>query len=127
MAKHDPSLDSLFRALADPTRRGMMERLMAGPASVSDLAAPLDMALPTVLQHLATLERGGLVTTEKQGRTRICRANPAAIDAASDWLSRQRAVWEARLDRLETYLRDTETRDARHPARTGETDDPCTP
>ncbi len=104
MAKHDPTLDALFQALSDPTRRGMIQRLMTGPASVSELAAPLDMALPTVLQHLAKLEKGGLVTTEKQGRTRICRANPAAIDTASDWLSRQRAIWEARLDRLDSYV-----------------------
>lgn len=104
MAKHDPTLNALFQALSDPTRRGMIQRLMAGPASVSELAAPLDMALPTVLQHLAKLERGGLVTTEKQGRTRICRANPNAMDTASDWLSRQRAIWEARLDRLDDYV-----------------------
>ncbi len=104
MAKHDPTLDALFQALSDPTRRGMIERLMAGPASVSELAAPLDMALPTVLQHLAKLERGGLVRSEKQGRTRICRANLAAIDTASGWLSQQRAIWEARLDRLDSYV-----------------------
>lgn len=104
MAKHDPTLDTLFRALSDPTRRGMIHRLMAGPASVSELAAPLGMALPTVLQHLAKLERGGLVTTEKHGRTRICRANLGAIDTASDWLQDQRAIWEARLDRLEDFI-----------------------
>lgn len=111
MTKHDPALDTLFQALADPTRRGMIQRLMAGPASVSELAAPLDMALPTVLQHLGKLERSGLVSSEKQGRTRICRANLAAIDTASGWLSQQRAAWEARLDRLEDYLANMETDD----------------
>lgn len=115
MAKHDPQLDALFRALSDPTRRAMFRRLMSGPASVSDLAAPIDMALPSVLQHLAKLEKGGLITTEKRGRTRICRANPGAIDTASDWLSRQRAVWEARLDRLEEFLESTEGEDERGP------------
>ncbi len=109
MAKHDPTLDALFRALSDPTRRGMIQRLMSGPATVSELAAPLHMALPTVLQHLGQLEKGGLITTEKQGRTRICRANLDAIDTASDWLSQQRAIWEARLDRLEDYLAKMET------------------
>ena len=104
MTKQDPTLDALFRALADPTRRGMMEQLMTGPATVSQLAAPLDMALPSVLQHLAMLENGGLITTEKQGRKRICRAKPEAIGTASDWLSHQRAVWEARLDRLDAYV-----------------------
>lgn len=104
MAKHDPTLDALFQALSDPTRRGMIQRLMAGPASVSELAAPLEMALPTVLQHIAKLERGGLVTSEKKGRTRICRANLTAIDTASNWLSEQRAIWEARLDRFDDYV-----------------------
>lgn len=104
MAKHDPRLDSLFQALSDPTRRGMFQRLMEGPATVSDLAAPLGLSLPTVLQHVTTLERGGLVTTEKRGRTRICRANPEALDTAAGWLAEQRAVWEARLDRFDAYV-----------------------
>ncbi|MEO1454468.1 MAG: metalloregulator ArsR/SmtB family transcription factor [Pseudomonadota bacterium] len=106
MAKHDPHLDTLFAALSDPTRRAMLNRLMRGPATVSDLAQPFDLALPTILQHLTKLEAGGLVTSRKEGRTRICTANPAAMAEAADWLADQRAAWEARLDRLDTYLSD---------------------
>ncbi|MEM9474752.1 MAG: metalloregulator ArsR/SmtB family transcription factor [Pseudomonadota bacterium] len=104
MAKHDPTLDTLFAALSDPTRRAMLNRLMQGPASVSDLAQPFDMALPTILQHLTKLEAGGLISTRKEGRTRVCTANPAALAQAADWLADQRAMWEARLDRLEAFL-----------------------
>ena len=111
MAKHDPTLDTLFAALSDPTRRAMLNRLMQGPASVSDLAQPFDMALPTILQHLTKLEAGGLISTRKEGRTRVCTANPAALAQAADWLADQRAMWEARLDRLEAFLdgKDTKT------------------
>lgn len=104
MAKHDPSLDRLFHALADPTRRGMVERLLAGPASVSDLARPTGMALPTVMKHLAVLEDCGLVATEKAGRSRICHATPAPLAAAQSWIEARRQVWESRLDRLEAFL-----------------------
>lgn len=104
MTKHDPNLDRLFHALADPTRRGMVERLLEGAATVSDLAGPTGMALPSVLKHLAVLEETGLVTTEKQGRTRICRASPAPLRAAESWMDAQRAVWEGRLDRLDDYV-----------------------
>lgn len=109
MAKHDPTLDTLFAALSDPTRRAMLNRLMQGPASVSDLAQPFDMALPTILQHLTKLEAGGLISTRKEGRTRVCTANPAALAQAADWLADQRAMWEARLDRLEAFLEDKDT------------------
>lgn len=113
MTKYDPKLNALFHALADPTRRGIVQRLAAGPASVTELAAPTKMALPTVLKHLEKLEDGGLVVTEKRGRTRVCRANPKGVDLAADWLDRLRADWAARLDRLEDYLDslpdDTET------------------
>ena len=111
MAKHDPTLNALFHALADPTRRQILGRLMEGPAPVTVLAEPLDIALPSVMQHLKKLEDGGLITTEKRGRTRICAANPQALSTASDWLARQRAVWEGRLDRLEAYLAETEDSD----------------
>jgi len=104
MAKHDPALDRLFHALADPTRRGMVERLLAGPASVSELARPTGMALPTVLKHLAVLEESGLVATAKAGRTRICRATPAPLATAQTWIEAQRRIWEGRLDRLEAFL-----------------------
>lgn len=104
MAKHDPALDRLFHALSDPTRRGIVERLLAGPATVSDLAAPTGMALPTVMKHIAVLEETGLVTTEKAGRTRICRATPQPLTEAQAWIEAQRRVWEARLDRLDDYV-----------------------
>lgn len=104
MAKHDPNLDRLFHALADPTRRGIVERLLAGPATVSDLAGPTGMALPTVMKHIAVLERSGLVATEKSGRSRLCRATPAPLTEAERWLEGQRQAWESRLDRLEDYL-----------------------
>ena len=99
-----PSLDVTFQALADPARRGMLARLSLGPASVSELAAPLPMSLPAVLQHLKALEAGGLVRTEKRGRVRTCHIQPGALAAAEDWLAARRAEWEARSDRLASYL-----------------------
>jgi DNA-binding transcriptional ArsR family regulator len=104
MSLHDPSLDTLFHALSDPTRREMLSRLMDGPKSVTELAEPFDVALPTVLAHLAKLERSGLIETEKQGRTRICRANPVALAPARRWIDDQQALWEGRLDRLDAYV-----------------------
>lgn len=104
MTKHDPTLDTLFQALADPTRRAMISRLMEGPATVSDLAEPTGMALPTVLAHIGKLESGGLIATTKQGRTRICTANVEAFETATTWLDQQRKIWEGRLDRLEAFL-----------------------
>jgi DNA-binding transcriptional ArsR family regulator len=99
-----PTLDRVFHALADPSRREMVERLGRGPASVTELAEPLAMALPTVLQHLRVLEGSGLVRTEKVGRVRTCRIEPAALTAAEHWLAQRRATWERRLDRLGAYL-----------------------
>ena len=104
MSLHDPSLDVLFQALSDPTRRDMLSRLMDGPKTVTELAAPFDVALPTVLAHLSKLESGGLISTEKRGRTRICRANPAALAPARRWIDDQQAAWEGRLDRLDAYV-----------------------
>lgn len=104
MSAHDPALDSLFQALSDPTRRGIFARLMRGPAPVGELAEPFGLSLPTVLAHVAKLESGGLIETEKRGRTRICRARPAALDPARAWIEDQRAMWNARLDRLEDYV-----------------------
>lgn len=104
MAKHDAQLDRLFQALSDPTRRSFVERLLDGPLSVTDLAAPTGMALPTVMRHLSVLEETGLVTTQKAGRTRICRVTPAPLDRVRAWIEEQRRTWEARLDRLEDYL-----------------------
>ena len=99
-----PSLDQVFHALADPTRRGMVERLVRGPATVSELSRPLDMSLPAVLQHLQVLEASGLVKSEKAGRVRTCRIEPDALRAAEAWVTGQRTAWETRLDRLGDYL-----------------------
>lgn len=100
-----PPLDGVFHALADPGRRAMVDRLMRGPASVSELAAPLDMSLPAVLQHLAVLERSGLVATEKAGRVRTCRLEAGALKTAEQWIAERRTTWERRLDRLDDFLR----------------------
>ena len=105
-----PVLDGVFHALADPGRRAMVDRLMRGPASVSELAAPLDMSLPAVLQHLAVLEGSGLVTSEKQGRVRTCRVEPKALGTAEQWIAQRRTDWERRLDRLGEYLARTAPR-----------------
>jgi DNA-binding transcriptional ArsR family regulator len=106
--QHQP-LDLMFQALADPTRRGMIARLVRGPASVSELAEPFAISLPAVVQHLQVLESSGLVTSEKKGRVRTCRIEPKALMTAEDWLAGQRASWEARLDRLGEYLTELQT------------------
>ena len=93
-------MDIFFGAIADPTRRAVIERLVAGPASVSDLAAPHAMALPSFMKHLTRLEEAGLIRTIKTGRTRMVHIEPAPLAAAEDWLTRQRSIWEGRLDRL---------------------------
>ena len=93
-------LDTFFSALADPTRRAVIERLTEGPASVTELHAPHDIALPTFLRHLKVLEAGGLVRSEKAGRVRTVHIEAAPLAKAEDWLGRQRRIWEGRLDRL---------------------------
>ena len=97
-------LDRTFSALADPTRRDILERLAAGPASVTELAEPYGISLPGMLKHIAILERADLVASEKRGRTRRCRLGPADMDEASDWIEHQRALWERQFDRLDSYL-----------------------
>ena len=97
-------LDLVFHALADPARRGMVERLSRGPATVSELAAPLPMSLPAVVQHLHVLEASGLVRSHKQGRVRTCRIEPTALSDAERWIAERRATWEQRLDRLGEFL-----------------------
>jgi DNA-binding transcriptional ArsR family regulator len=94
----------VFQALADPTRRAMVERLVQAPASVSQLAEPLPMSLPAVLQHLGVLESAGMVSSEKVGRVRTCRLEPDTLRRAENWLVAQHTVWEKRLDRLGTEL-----------------------
>ena len=97
-------LDRVFHALADPTRRAMVERLVRGPASVSELARPLDMTLPAVVQHIQVLEGSGLVRTEKAGRVRTCRIRAESLRSAEHWISARRTTWERRLDRLGDVL-----------------------
>ena len=94
----------MFAALADPSRRAMVQRLSRGPAPVKELAEPLTMSLPAVLQHLRVLEDSGLITTSKTGRVRTCRINPAALAAADQWFAARRADLSAKLDRLGAYL-----------------------
>ncbi len=102
-----PSLDHMFQALADPSRRMMVERLSRGPASVSELARPLAMSLPAVVQHLAVLEAAGLIRTEKVGRVRRCTLDASAMSQAEQWINQRRTDWQRRLDRLGDYLEDT--------------------
>lgn len=97
-------LDLVFQALADSSRRAMVERLSGGPASVSELAKPLAMSLAAVVQHLHVLEASGLVRSEKVGRVRTCHIEPAALRTAEHWISERRTNWEQRLDRLGAYL-----------------------
>lgn len=97
-------LDRTFSALSDPTRRDILERLSAGPASISQLAEPIGISLPGVMKHIHILEEAKLVTTEKRGRTRECRIAPGDIDEVTDWIEHYRHMWEQRLDRLEVYL-----------------------
>jgi DNA-binding transcriptional ArsR family regulator len=97
-------LDLLFHALADPARRAMVERLSRGPASVSELAKPLAMSLPAVVQHLQVLEASGLIRSEKVGRVRTCHIEPKALSTAERWIAERRTSWERRLDRLGEYL-----------------------
>jgi DNA-binding transcriptional ArsR family regulator len=102
---HQPGqIDLMFQALADPGRRLMVDRLSKGPASVSQLAEPLDMSLSAVVQHLQVLEASGLVRTEKVGRVRTCTIEPKALSLAEKWISDRRTLWERRLDRLGEYL-----------------------
>lgn len=104
-----PTLDLMFHALADPSRRLMLERLTSGPATVSDLARPFAMSLPAVVQHLQVLEASGLVVSEKVGRVRTCRVAPDALRTAERWISERRTTWEQRLDRLGDILAEPTT------------------
>lgn len=97
-------IDGVFRALSDPTRRRVLERLSQSAASVSELAKPFDMALPSFVQHMRVLEDSGLVESSKSGRVRTYRLAPWRLKLAEDWLSRQRSLWERRLDQLDAYL-----------------------
>lgn len=104
MLNYSTRLDPVFQALADPTRRLMVERLSRGAASVGELARPLDMSLSAVMQHLRVLEASGLVVSQKEGRVRTCRFQPQVLQSAEDWIAQTRAGWERRLDRLAAFL-----------------------
>ena len=98
------TLDRMFSALSDPTRRDILERLQLGPASITELAKPFGISLPGVLKHVHILEEANLVTTEKRGRTRECSLGPEQMDDATEWLERHRRHWRRRLDRLEALI-----------------------
>src|SRR5437870_1435982 len=98
------AVDQVFRALVDPTRRALVERLSRSPASVSDLATPFDITLAAIVQHVQVLERSGLVRTEKVGRVRTCRLEPSGFAVAERWIAERRSLWERRLDRLGALL-----------------------
>jgi DNA-binding transcriptional ArsR family regulator len=97
--------DDVFHALSNPTRRKVLERLSAGPATVSELAAPFDMQLPSFVQHLSVLEQSRLVKSKKSGRVRTYEIAPERFKVVEDWLTARRELWEARLDRLDHYVR----------------------
>ena len=98
------SLDTVFQALADPTRRAVIGRLGRGVASVGDLAAPFDMALPSFMKHVHMLEAAGLIHTHKEGRVRYCEIDEVRLAVVGSWLEEQRAIWESRTDRLERFV-----------------------
>lgn len=100
-------LDKTFHALADPSRRSILVRLSEGPASVSALAEPLDMSLPAVVQHIDVLQKSGLVRSEKVGRVRTCRLEPAPMRSVEQWIAQHRLNWENRFDRLGDVLNTT--------------------
>jgi DNA-binding transcriptional ArsR family regulator len=104
MPNQQKQLDCVFRALGDPTRRAVLSRLSAGAASVSELARPFNLALPSFTQHLDVLERCRLVRSRKVGRVRTYRLVPQPLKAAEGWMAQQRALWERRLDQLDNYL-----------------------
>lgn len=109
--RHAPSLDDVFAALADPTRRAVIARLGRGAASVSELADPHDMALPSFLKHLNRLEASGIVRSRKDGRVRVCTLHPEALAAAETWIEQQKRIWSHRLDRLEALVDDLQRKD----------------
>ncbi len=104
MEHYRARLDGLFQALSDPTRRAVLRQLSKGPASITNLAQPFDMALPSFLKHIRLLEESGWVRTRKEGRVRTCAIEKKAFAEADSWLSAQRALWEARTDRLERFV-----------------------
>lgn len=104
MANHAALLDERFHALGDPTRRAVLSRLSRGPATVTELAKPFDMALPSFLKHVRSLETAGWIRTHKVGRVRTCTLDRDSFDAVESWLRDQRSLWEGRTDRLEHFV-----------------------
>lgn len=104
MDNHDTSLDGVFKALGDPTRRAIVQRLGAGPATVTELAQPFAMALPSLMKHVGVLEEAGLVRSKKAGRVRTCVLERERLGAVEAWLGEQRAVWQARYRNLDELL-----------------------
>jgi DNA-binding transcriptional ArsR family regulator len=107
-------LSATFAALADPTRRAILAQLAAGEQSVTDLAGPHDMSMPAVSKHLRVLERAGLIARGRDAQRRPCRIEPAPLKEVAEWAERYRALWEGRLDRLDTYLRHLQTKEKHH-------------
>lgn len=107
MAQYSSKLDGVFQALADPTRRAVLGRLGAGSASIGELAAPFEMALPSFMKHIHYLEKTGLIRTRKTGRVRTCTLERKSLDVVEVWLAEQRGMWEGRTDRLEHFVTTT--------------------
>ena len=116
---NNPAVDRAFHALAEPTRRAILDRLSRGPTSVSALAEPFDMTLAAIVQHLQVLEESGMVRTEKVGRVRTCRIEPSGLKVASAWLDERRTTWERRFDRLEAMFAAEEEENSRASDRGG--------
>jgi DNA-binding transcriptional ArsR family regulator len=114
MPNQSVQLNRVFQALADPTRRAVLERLSVGPTSMSELARPFDMALPSLSQHLGVLESCGLVRSRKAGRVRTYRLAPQPMKSAEQWIASQRAIWERRLDQLDDFLKNQKARKERN-------------
>jgi len=108
MPNYQQSIDLTFVALSDPTRRAVVQALSNGPATVSELAQPFKMALPSFTQHLGILEGAGLIVSRREGRSRMCSLNPAALKDAEDWMAAHRQQWESRMDRYEAHLKGEE-------------------
>jgi len=121
MPNQSTGLDRVFQALSDPTRRAIVYRLSRGPASVSEIAKPFTMAMPSLLQHLQVLEESRLIRTEKVGRVRTCRMEQAALGTAEAWIAQQREIWSQRLDRMGAYVTELHAKRRKH-ARKRKTD-----
>ena len=112
MPKQDHAIERTFLALADPTRRAVVAALSTGPATVSQLAAPFDMALPSFTQHLGVLESAGLIVSRREGRSRVCTLDGSALKDAEEWMASYRAQWESRMDRFKAHLETEEKENA---------------